>query len=286
MESKLPARIDRATFDRLLQRAAELQAASSDIGEGVSEEEMIALGKEVGLPEQHLRQALLEERTRAVPAAPAGFVDEWFGRAELMADRVVQGSEAAIAAALSRYLEAHEHFVVQRATVGRTTFEPMSSFVGALRKMRQMFEGTGKPYFEKVELITAVITPLEAGFCHVTLAASMRKSRNAYLWGGTALGVGGAVMGAVMVVAGAPEALVVLPMLPAGGGGWLIARAFRSVSSRAYLGLERTLDALEQQPSLAPGTRQGSPPAGRIAREVGQVVREITTEVRKALEEK
>ena len=286
MESKLPARIDRATFDRLLQRAAELQAASSDIGEGVSEEEMIALGKEVGLPEQHLRQALLEERTRAVPAAPAGFVDEWFGRAELTADRVVQGSEAAIATALARYLEAQEHFVVQRATVGRTTFEPMSSLVGALRKMRQMFEGAGKPYFESAELITAVITPLEAGFCHVTLAASMRKSRSAYLGGGTALGLGGALIGTLMVVAGAPDGLVLLPVLPASGGGWLVARSFRSVSSRAQLGLERTLDALEQQPSLSPGTRQAPSQPSRIAREVGQVVREITTEVRKALEDK
>jgi len=55
VEPKLPARIDRTTFERLLQRAAELQAAASDIGEGVSEEELLALGKEVGIPEQHLR---------------------------------------------------------------------------------------------------------------------------------------------------------------------------------------------------------------------------------------
>lgn len=286
MEPKLPARIDRATFDRLLRRAAELQAASSDIGDGLSEEEVLALGKEVGIPGQHLRQALLEERTRTVPAAPDGFVDEWFGRADLVADRVVQGSEEPIAAALARYLEAREHFIVQRATVGRTTFEPMSSFAGAMRKLRRMFEDAGKPYLERAELITAIITPLEAGFCHVTLAASLRKCRSAYVGGGTALGVGGVVIGALMVVVGAPDALALLPILPAGGAGWLVARGFRPVSSRAQLGLERALDALEQQPSLPPGGRQTAPPPGRIAREVGQVVREITTEVRKALEDK
>lgn len=286
MESKLPARIDRATFDRLLQRAAELQAASSDIGEGVSEEEVLALGKEVGIPEHHLRQALLEERSRVVPAAPDGVLDEWFGRAELTADRVVQGSEESIAAALARYLESREHFVVQRAALGRTTFEPMSPFAGAMRKMRQMFEGGGKPYLERAELVTAIVTPLEAGFCHVTLAASMRKARRGYVIGGSVFGVGGVAIGALMVILDAPAVLALLPMLPAGGSGWLVARAFRPIATRAQLGLELALDELERRPAIASGSREHPPQTGRLAREVGQVVRDITVEVRKALEEK
>ncbi|MEI2719637.1 MAG: hypothetical protein V9E87_05790 [Gemmatimonadales bacterium] len=49
MANNLPGRIDRATFDRVLQRAAELQAASHDIGEGLTEEEVVALGNEVGI---------------------------------------------------------------------------------------------------------------------------------------------------------------------------------------------------------------------------------------------
>lgn len=287
MEPKLPARIDRATFDRLLQRAAELHAASSDIGDGVSEEEIIALGKEVGIPEAHLRQALLEERTRAVPTAPRGTIDEWFGTADLTSDRVVQGTEESIALAIAQYLERREHFVIQRATVGRTTFEPMSSFAGAMRKMRSMFEGGGKPYLERAELITAVITPLESGFCHVTVAASLRKARSAHLTGGAVLGGFGALGGTLMVLLGAPEVAALFPLVPGGVGGWLIARAFRPVAARAQLGLERLLDELERKPSLPAGAKQLPPaPGSRIAREVGQVVRDITTEVRKALEDK
>ncbi|MEP6590875.1 MAG: hypothetical protein ABJC19_06815 [Gemmatimonadota bacterium] len=286
MEPKLPARIDRATFDRLLQRAAELQAAASDIGDGVSEAEVIALGKEVGIPEQHLRQALLEERTRALPATPTTTLDSWFGRADLVADRVVQGTEESIALALARQLESREHFVVQRATVGRTTFEPMSSFAGALRRMRRVFEGAGKPYLDRAELVTVVITPLEAGFCHVTLAATLRKARNAYVVGGSALGIGGMIVGAVMVVAGAPEVAALLPLAPAIPGGLLVARMFRPVADRAQLGLERILDDLERKPSLPPGTRGAPVPPSRLARDVGKVVRDLTTEVRKAFEEK
>lgn len=286
MEPRLPARIDRATFDRLLQRAAELHAASSDIGDGVTEEEILALGKEVGIPEAHLRQALLEERTRAVPTAPTGTIDEWFGTADLSSERVVQGSEQSIAIAIAQYLEKREHFVVQRATVGRTTFEPMSSLAGAMRKMRNMFEGAGKPYLERAELVTAVITPLESGFCHVTVAATMRKARSAYLTGGATLGIGGALAGAVMVLIGAPEVAALIPVVPGGAAGWLVARQFRPVAARAQMGLERLLDELERKPSLPASDRSLPPPASRIAREVGQVVRDITTEVRKALDEK
>lgn len=286
MEPKLPARIDRATFDRLLQRAAELQAASSDIGDGVSEEEVLALGKDVGIPEQHLRQALLEERTRAVPAAPAGWVDEWFGNADLSSERVVQGSEEGIALAIARYLETREHFVVQRATVGRTTFEPMGSFAGAMRKMRRMFESGSKPYLERAELMTVVITPLEAGFCHVTIAATLGKTRRGYLSGAATLGVGGAIAGALMVVLGAPEVAALIPVIPGGAAGFMVSRAFRPIAARAQLGLERLLDDLERKPSLPLGSGQSAPPSSRLAREVGQVVRDITTEVRKALEEK
>ena len=286
MEPKLPARIDRATFDRLLQRAAELQAASSDSGDGVSEEEVLALGRDVGIPEQHLRQALLEERTRALPAVPEGWVDEWFGNADLSSERVVQGSEEGIALAIARYLEAREHFVIQRATVGRTTFEPMGSFAGAMRKMRRMFESGSKPYLERAELITVVITPLEAGFCHVTIAATLRKTRRGYLSGAATLGVGGAIAGALMVVLGAPEVAALIPVIPGGAASFMISRAFRPIAARAQLGLERLLDDLERQPSLPLGSGQSAPPSSRLAREVGQVVRDITTEVRKALEEK
>ncbi|MES2305406.1 MAG: hypothetical protein V4558_07855 [Gemmatimonadota bacterium] len=286
MEPKLPARIDRATFDRLLQRAAELQAASSDIGDGVSEDEVLALGKEVGIPEQHLRQALLEERTRAVPAAPSDTLDAWFGRADLSSERVVQGTEEGIALVIARYLESREHFVIQRATVGRTTFEPMSSFAGAMRKMRKIFEGGGKPYLERAELISVVITPLEAGFCHVTIAATLRRTRRAYVGGAAALGVGGAIAGALMAVLGAPEVAALIPVIPGAAAGVMVGRQFRPVAERAQLGLERLLDDLERKPSLPPGTSQSAPPSSRLAREVGQVVRDITTEVRKALEDK
>ena len=278
-------RLDRATFDRVLQRAAELQAASRDIGEGLSEEEILALGTEVGIPAQHLRQALLEERTRAIAQRPLGVLDRWIAPADLVAQRVVQGTAESIQSALARWMEQREHFIVQRATEGRVSFEPMEGLAIAMRRLGSMFDPSrGKPYFDKVELVTAVITPLEAGFCHVTLAASLRRSRSSHLAGGGILTLSGAAAGGVLVVAGAPFLIAAVPVLIATVAGWTVVRTFRSRVQRAQLGLERALDELERRPALGSG-QSGPQNPGGLARGVGRVVRDITQEVRKALDE-
>ena len=60
----LPERVDRAAIERIIQRAAELQTGERDLDDGLTKDELLALGKEVGIPERLLRQALLEERSR------------------------------------------------------------------------------------------------------------------------------------------------------------------------------------------------------------------------------
>src|SRR5439155_1560356 len=58
--------ISREALERIIQRAAELQAAERDIGDGLTKDELLALGQDVGIPARYLQQALLEERTRSV----------------------------------------------------------------------------------------------------------------------------------------------------------------------------------------------------------------------------
>ncbi len=282
-DNRLPARIDRSTFDRVLQRAAEIQATSRDIGEGLTEDEILALGEEVGIPVHALRQALLEERTRAVVAAPETTVDRWVGVAELSAERVVQGSQEAILSALARWLDKHEHFVVQRATIGRTTFEPMHAFAGAMRRMSAVFQGAhNRPYLARAEVVAAVVTPLEAGFCHVSLGATLRSTRSGYIAGAGGLSAAGLVAAGGIALIGSALFVPLIPVVGGLGAAWVTARAYRPVVDRAQLGLERALDALERDPAL-PAPRAAAPP-GRLARGVGEVVREISTEVRRALE--
>ena len=58
MVDGLPARIDRAALERIIQRAAELQTAEREIGEGLTPEQIMELGREVGIPGRYLQQVL------------------------------------------------------------------------------------------------------------------------------------------------------------------------------------------------------------------------------------
>ncbi len=107
MTSGPPARIDRAALERILQRAAELQASEHE-GSHLSPDEILSLGKEVGIPQRHLQQAILEERTRVTMADPSGLIDRIAGPATAMAQRVVQGDVERIETALVAYMEEHE----------------------------------------------------------------------------------------------------------------------------------------------------------------------------------
>src|SRR5213596_217553 len=63
--------IRREALERIIQRAAELQAGEQDIGEGLTEPELLALGQDCGIPSRYPRQALLEEQTRPTAEARA-----------------------------------------------------------------------------------------------------------------------------------------------------------------------------------------------------------------------
>jgi hypothetical protein len=285
VNDKLPSRIDRDAFDRVLKRAAELQAHGRDIGEGLSEDEVLALGQEVGIPEAQLRQALLEERTRVSLPDQRGVLDRWIAPASVMAERVVQGTPEAIGAALVRWFEHHEVLVVQRSTAERITWEQASSFAGAMKRIGWSFNANrSKPFLDRAELVTALMTQLEPGFCHVTLVANQRQNRGSYVGGGAAVASVGAAAGLVLGALGAPLLIAAVPVLPAVLGGVAVSRLFRGVNQRSQLGLERALDELERQPALpATPARERSRTLGR---DLGDVVLQITKEVKRAFEEK
>src|SRR5208283_2304861 len=69
--------LDRAALERVLARAAELQSAAGDDAEpteGLTDQQLLDVGREVGLPVTYLRQALAEERTRVRVPLERGLV--------------------------------------------------------------------------------------------------------------------------------------------------------------------------------------------------------------------
>src|SRR3989442_13600300 len=86
--------ISREALERIIQRAAELQAAEHDIGEGLTKAELLALGQDVGIPERYLHQALLEEQTRAVVEQRRGALAWLAGPTPPSAPRAPPGDRA------------------------------------------------------------------------------------------------------------------------------------------------------------------------------------------------
>jgi hypothetical protein len=234
--------ISREALDRIIQRAAELQTGERDIGEGLSEDELLALGKDVGIPGRYLKQALLEERTRLTVATRGWSLG---GPTRLAAHRVVPGERAVVERALSLWMGDQELLRVKRRYPDRTTWEPQ---VGFLVSMQRGLKAGGKTYaLTRAAEIAGQVTPLEAGFCHVQLVADVRNLRQARLAGAAALLGVGAVGSGLAVALGVLFPFAALPVAGLGLLSLMPLLAGRTAQlERIQVGMEQVLDRLER----------------------------------------
>jgi hypothetical protein len=246
MSEAVPARVDRQALERIIKRAAELQTAEREIGDTLTSDELISLGREVGIPVRYLQQALLEERARVGQAGAPGILDRVAGPGQVTAERVVSLDSEMVEQELIRWMERNELFCIQRQQAGRITWEPLGGFQAAIRRSAAALGAGKRPFMlSRAATVTAAILPLESGYSHVTLLADTRKVRNEYLASSTAVTGAGAAGTAIMVALGAllPVALIPLPL--ALGVGYAVFRRYQPAVERIQLGLERALDSLE-----------------------------------------
>lgn len=274
MSEGSPARIDRTALERIIQRAAELQTAEREIGDTLTSDELIALGREVGIPVRYLQQALLEERSRIGTTRANGLVERVAGPGQVTAQRVVSTEADLAEQALVRWMETNELLCVQRQQPGRITWEPMGGFQAAIRRSTAAL-GTGKRPFmlSRAATVSATVLPLESGYSHIALAADVRRVRGEYLASGAALAGAGAAGTAALVVLGALLPVALLPLPFALGIGYAVLRRYGPALARIQLGLERALDALEH----------GRPKPSYQLSERSGIIGLLADEVRKAL---
>ena len=147
--SKLPVRqvpLDRTTIERVLARAAELQASSgSDDGEAnLSESQLIEIGKEVGISSTTLTQALAEERSRVAVPEDQGLFSSITGPAVATASRAVSGAPSEILSSLDSWMLRDECMQVQRRFPDRITWEPRAGWLGVIQRG---FNVSGRGYY-------------------------------------------------------------------------------------------------------------------------------------------
>lgn len=246
-DSNLPApRLDRAALERVLARAAELQSGTGDTVEEFTEDQLLDLGKEVGLSPQHLRQALAEERTRSiVPDDEGGVAANLFGPSRVRAARTVPGKSADVLASIDAWMQRQELLIVKRHLADRFVWEPRRDLLVGLKRA---FKVGGRDYaLSRAFEVSATAVPVDDNRVHVGLDADFRSQR----WHSAQQAVGTSLVGAVatasLLVMGVTVAVAAAPALIVPAIGIAGARALQGrIVTRAQLALEQLLDKLER----------------------------------------
>lgn len=247
--------ISRDALERIIQRAAELQAGERDIGEGLTKDELLSLGKDVGIPARYLHQALLEEQTRTVGATASGLTGWLFGPGTLAAERVVPGERAVVERALNHWMEEEESLQVKRRFPDHTTWEPRK---GAVASIQRALGSRGKTFaLARANEVAGQVTALEPGFCHVRLMADIRNVRAAFIGGASTLVGVGVVGSAVTLVFGALMPIPLIPVAVLAAAAIPAARAHVRQNDRVLVSLEQVLDRLERSEIRAEHTLPG-----------------------------
>lgn len=248
-ESNLPApsaQFDRAALERVLARAAELASGSGEPEEALSEEQIIELGKEVGLAPQHVRQALAEERTRVgPPAAEHGVAARVLGGARVSASRIVVGRPDDLLAATDNWMQRQECLRVKRQFPDRIVWEPQRGLVSVARRV---FNVGGRSYaLSHAFEVAATAVPVDQTRSLVRLDADLSSFRSSLARQSVGISAVGAASTGTLAVLGFALPFAAIPVVALAAGAVYGAR---SVSARvvgaAQLALEQLLDRLER----------------------------------------
>lgn len=248
--------LDRTALERVLARAAELQVGTGERTEELSDDQIVELGKEVGLAPEHLRQALAEERTRAAMSPEAGgFGERLFGSSVLSASRTIDGAPRTVLKQLDAWMQREECLQVKRHLEERIVWEPQRGLVSVARRALNV---SGRSYaLSQAHEVAATVVDVGANKVLVRLDADF-SNRRTDLTRGTvavsAIGVAGsgalATIGLVVSLAvpvGLVLGLAAAPALMLGGVGyWAMKSTYVRQLSRAQLALEQLLDRVER----------------------------------------
>ena len=261
----VPKLIDREALERIIKRAAELQAQDRDIGDGLTRDEVLALGKEVGIPGRYLQQALIDEEGR--PHEAQGLLGWLGGPLALDAARVIPGEHSDVERAIAATLDQEELLQVKRRYPDYATWEPRT---GAFASLQRAFGAGGKRFaLARANEVMAQVTPLETGYTHVRLQADVSNLRRQRLAGAATLFAFGAVATVVVPALGVLAPWVALPVAVGTLAAVAFARAQRGEGEQVHVGLEQLLDRLERgeirpEHQLSPGLTA----LGRLADEL------------------
>jgi len=250
--------LTRREFEAVIKRASELATSDADGCEGtVDEGELFRIAREVGLPDAHVRLALIELRAAD---DRQGVVARWFGSATVRASRVVPGDRERLRVIIDEFLVAgHLLQPVRRASdvlLYRPAVEWISHFARAGASMAHtVYWASAKEVRVRLDQVDGASTLVEIA---VDPGIRSEYTSGAVIGGlgagvGVALGVA-AFLGSLLAV---PTVLAWSVGIAAGGSVALgIVRITGFYSRKRREGvrqeLEAVLDRLERGADLPP----------------------------------
>ena len=256
--------ISRRELQLVIRRAAELYTAETEGDEQLSESEVLRIADELGLPGQHVRQALYE-----LPRTPGGegLIDRLYGPPSVVGTRVVPGVPEEVMDRLEHYLVTREFLQVLRRQGSRAAFSPaddaISNVARAVRRPQRQWQ------IARTRRVLVEVRPMVEQESHVRLELDVDGERRKALTSGV---VGGALVGLPlaagaffpvghMVFDVAGDAAAYAAGLAAGAGtfgasvaaGVAVARSrFKARADSARLEIAGLLDRLEGGRGLDP----------------------------------
>jgi hypothetical protein len=257
-----PRAITRRDFEAVIRRAAELSATESERNDDLlSEEEVIRIATELGLPARHVRQALFElpeidteERARGA----------YFPEPVLTATRVVPGRAADLLRRIEDYLSTREYLQVVRRRADRSFLMPAEDAISGLA--RGLLRPSSRYYLARAKRVILSTRPIDEKSAHVQIALDLSEQRKSAQMGGW---IGGSLSGLLvgggiavgLAFADLPSALQVASQIAGFATGFAgtlagVLTATRAAYRRQIAGakfeLDGLLDRAEHGQSLEP----------------------------------
>ena len=179
----------------MIRRAAELSLAEADAAEELTEAEVLRIASELGLPADHVQQALHERPTLQVSPS---WHDRWFDPPVLTLGRTMPGSAESLQARLEQYLTTYEYLQVMRRRGLDLAMVPADDTISRIaRAIARPGRRFGLAHAQRVVL---AVQPLPERGTHVRLEADFRDERaRAARSGMVAGGTIGLLAGSILV---------------------------------------------------------------------------------------
>ena len=286
-----PATLDRGAMERVLARASELASLSADAPDGMTEAQLFEIGKEVGLSQSTLQQALAEERTRIVLAEEMGVEARVMGPVAVSATRAIPHPPESVLLALEEWMRTDYRMLPKRRFGNRRTWEQRTGVFAELGRGLRGNEAASA--LTRASEVAVTVSPIGDGRTAVRLDADLTQLRRNRKNGAIGMAVGGVAIAAVPVTLGAvlaPIAMLPLfllfgttPLVGMGIGSWFFAKGHRKQAERAQLALEQLLDRLEHGDLPRVALPGGTPPLlAETISAVAQGVRDVAKAVQDA----